>query len=37
VPAGRELTGEEQAYVVGVIERWLRVQGAAIDAQGQLF
>lgn len=24
---GREMTGEEQAYVVGVIERWLRRQG----------
>jgi Domain of unknown function (DUF4186) len=24
---GRELTGEEKAYVLGVIERWLREQG----------
>ncbi len=37
VPAGRELTGEEQAYVIGVIGRWLRAQGAANDAQGHLF
>jgi predicted Fe-S protein YdhL (DUF1289 family) len=37
VAAGRELTAEEQAYVVGVIERWLRAQGAAEDAQGGLF
>jgi len=28
VPAGRELTGEEQAYVVAVIERWLCAHGA---------
>ena len=34
---GRELSAEEQAYVVGVIERWLRAHGAAEDAQGGLF
>jgi hypothetical protein len=37
LPAGRELTGDEQAYVVSVIERWLRSQGAADDPQGGLF
>ncbi|MDB5319361.1 MAG: rane protein [Phycisphaerales bacterium] len=37
LPAGRELSAAEQAYVVGVIERWLRDQGAAEDAQGRLF
>jgi hypothetical protein len=37
LPAGRELTAAEQAYVVGVIEQWLRDQGAAEDAQGGLF
>ena len=26
IPAGRELTGEEQAHVVRVLERWLRGQ-----------
>jgi hypothetical protein len=35
--AGRELTAAEQAYVVGVIERWLRSQGTADDPQGGLF
>jgi hypothetical protein len=35
--AGRELSAAEQAYVVGVIERWLRAQGAAEDPQGGLF
>jgi len=37
---GRELTGEEQAYVVGVLERWLRGQGGTDeggDGQQQLF
>lgn len=29
IPAGRELTPEERAYVVGVLERWLRAQDAA--------
>jgi len=29
LPKGRELTLDEQGYVVGVIERWLRDQGAA--------
>jgi hypothetical protein len=37
LPKGRELTSEEQAYVVGVIERWLRMQGAAEGGQGTLF
>jgi hypothetical protein len=37
LPAGRELTAAEQAYVVGVIERWLRGQGVAENAQGDLF
>jgi hypothetical protein len=37
VPTGRELTAIEQAYIVDVIERWLRAQGAAHDGQGQLF
>ena len=27
IPRGRELTAEEQTYVVSVIERWLRTQG----------
>ncbi len=35
--AGWELSAEEQVYVVGVIERWLRGQRAAEDAQGGLF
>ena len=37
LPKGRELTAAEQVYVVGVIERWLRAQGAAEDPQGGLF
>jgi hypothetical protein len=37
LPTGRELTVEEQAYVVSVIERWLRAQGAADNPQGDLF
>lgn len=37
LPKGRELTDAEQAYVVGVIERWLRAQEAAEDPQGGLF
>jgi hypothetical protein len=37
VPKGRELSAEEQVYVVEVIERWLRAQGAAEDPQGGLF
>ena len=37
LPAGRELTAEEQAHVVAVIERWLRAQGAADNPQGDLF
>ena len=28
IPAGRELSGEEQQYLVEVIERWLRMQRA---------
>jgi hypothetical protein len=35
--AGRELSAVERAYVVGVIERWLRAQGTADDPQGGLF
>ena len=27
IPRGRELTAEEQKYVVSVIERWLTIQG----------
>jgi hypothetical protein len=37
LPAGRELTADEQAHVVAVIERWLRAQGAAANPQGDLF
>jgi hypothetical protein len=37
VPKGRELSAAEQVYVVAVIERWLRDQGAAEDPQGGLF
>ena len=37
LPKGRELTAAEQAYVLRVIERWLRGQGAADDPQGGLF
>jgi hypothetical protein len=37
LPKGRELTHGEQAYVVGVIERWLRSQGAAEGGQLGLF
>ena len=37
LPAGRELTAAEKRYVVGVIERWLRAQGAAEGSQGGLF
>ena len=36
IPKGRALTDEERAYVVGVLERWLRAQDAAAppDAGG---
>jgi len=37
LPAGRQLTADEQAYMVGVIERWLRAQGAADNPQRDLF
>jgi hypothetical protein len=37
LPTGRELSAEEQTYVVAVIERWLRAQGAADDPQRELF
>jgi hypothetical protein len=37
LPAGRELTVDEQRYVVAVIERWLRAQGAADEPIGGLF
>jgi hypothetical protein len=33
IPAGRELTTEEQAYVVGVIRQWLSRQGITPAAQ----
>ena len=29
IPKGRRLTGEERAYVVGVLQRWLRAQDSA--------
>jgi hypothetical protein len=29
IPKGRALTDEERAYVVGVLERWIRTQDAA--------
>jgi len=39
IPAGRELTAEEQNHAVAAIERWLRSQGAAAGGErgGQLF
>lgn len=37
IPAGRELTADQRAHVVAVIERWLRAQGAADGGQGNLF
>ena len=39
IPRGRELTAEERAYVVSVIERWIRAQEAAappdVDGAGK--
>jgi hypothetical protein len=32
IPKGRELTAEERAYVVSVIERWIREQESAAPA-----
>jgi predicted Fe-S protein YdhL (DUF1289 family) len=32
IPQGRELTPEERAYVVSVIERWIRAQESAAPA-----
>ena len=42
LPAGRELTTEEQQYVVSVVENWLRRQSPAVEGpnpepNGQLF
>lgn len=40
IPKGRAMTAEEQAYAVGVIERWLRSQfsgGADAGEQPELF
>jgi hypothetical protein len=34
IPKGRELTPEERAYVVSVIERWIRDQEAAAPPDG---
>jgi hypothetical protein len=40
IAKGRKLTGEEQAYILAVIERWLRGQGVEVegaDGQQRLF
>lgn len=34
IPKGRELTPDERAYVVAVLERWIREQDAATPAEG---
>jgi predicted Fe-S protein YdhL (DUF1289 family) len=33
IPKGRQLTPEERAYVVSIIERWIREQEAAAPAE----
>ncbi|CAA9333249.1 MAG: Uncharacterized protein YneG [uncultured Gemmatimonadetes bacterium] len=35
IPAGRELSAEEQAHVVRAIERWLLQQGSHRDTEAQ--
>jgi predicted Fe-S protein YdhL (DUF1289 family) len=33
IPKGRELTADERAYVVSVLERWIRTQESAAPAE----